>query len=109
MYLRLAWVVGNGGLLGALLIILLALVVTISTGLAVSSIATNVRVGAGGAFSIISQSLGLEVGGSIGFTLYLAQGISIALYILGFADGVVSISPKLRPSPWYSPALPAFS
>ena len=54
MYLRLAWVVGNAGVLGAILIIVLAHVVTISTGLAVSSIATNIRVGAGGAFSIIS-------------------------------------------------------
>jgi hypothetical protein len=49
MYLRLAWVVGNAGVLGAILIIVLAHVVTISTGLAVSSIATNIRVGAGGA------------------------------------------------------------
>jgi amino acid transporter len=97
MYLRLAWVVGNAGLLGAILIVLLAHVVTISTGLAVSSIATNIRVGAGGAFSIISQSLGLEVGGSIGITLYLAQGISIALYILGFTDGIVSIFPQAPP------------
>ncbi len=95
MYLRLAWVVGNGGLLGAIGVITLAHVVTISTGLAVSSIATNIRVGAGGAFSIISQSLGLEVGGSIGITLYLAQAISIAMYVLGFADGVVSILPNI--------------
>jgi len=51
MYLRLAWVVGNAGLIGAILIIVLAHVVTISTGLAVSSIATNIRVGAGGRFA----------------------------------------------------------
>jgi len=95
MYLRLGWVVGNGGLIGAILVILMAHVVTISTGLAVSSIATNIRVGAGGAFPLISQSLGLEVGGSVSVPLYLAQGISIALYILGFSSGVLNIFPDL--------------
>ena len=66
MYLRTGWVVGNAGIGGAFAIILLAHVITVSTGLAVSSVATNTRVGAGGAFAIISQSLGLEVGGSVG-------------------------------------------
>lgn len=95
MYLRLGWVVGNGGLIGAILVILLAHVVTVTTGLAVSSIATNIRVGAGGAFPLISQSLGLEVGGSVSVPLYLAQGVSIALYIIGFSNGVLSIFPNL--------------
>lgn len=93
MYLRLGWVVGNAGLVGAILIILMAHVVTVSTGLAVSSIATNIRVGAGGAFPLISQSLGLEVGGSVSVPLYLAQGVSIALYILGFSAGILNIFP----------------
>lgn len=95
MYLRLGWVVGNAGLVGAVLIILLAHVVTVTTGLAVSSIATNIRVGAGGAFPLISQSLGLEVGGSVSVPLYLAQAVSIALYIIGFSSGVLSIFPDL--------------
>lgn len=93
MYLRLGWVIGNAGLVGGILIILLAHVITVSTGLAVSSIATNIRVGAGGAFSIISQSLGLEVGGSISVPLYLAQSISTALYIFAFAEGWQRIFP----------------
>ncbi|MGB1253051.1 MAG: amino acid permease [Candidatus Promineifilaceae bacterium] len=94
MYLRLGWVVGNAGLGGAVIIILLAHVITVCTGLAVSSISTNTRVGAGGAFAIISQSLGLEIGGSVGVPLYFAQGISVALYVLGFAEGLVSIFPE---------------
>lgn len=93
MYLRLGWVVGNAGLLGAIGIILLAHVITISTGLAVSSMATNIRVGAGGAFSIISQSLGLEVGGSISVPLYLAQAISTTLYVFAFSEGWLRIFP----------------
>ncbi len=62
MYLREGWVVGNAGLGGALLIITLANLITASTAMSISSVATNIRVRAGGAFSIIAQSLGLEVG-----------------------------------------------
>ncbi|HBP16717.1 MAG TPA: Na-K-Cl cotransporter [Planctomycetes bacterium] len=94
MYLRLGWTVGNAGLLGALLIVILAHVITVTTGLAVSSISTNIRVGAGGAFAIIAQSLGLEAGGSIGVPLYLAQTVSTALYLLAFAEGWQRIYPE---------------
>jgi solute carrier family 12 sodium/potassium/chloride transporter 2 len=97
MYLRLGWVVGNAGLLGAWLIILLACIITGCTGLAMSSITTNIRIGAGGAFSIISQSLGLEVGGSVGIPLYLAQSLSVAMYIFGFREGWLWIFPKHHP------------
>lgn len=97
MYLRTGWVVGNAGLLGALAIILLAHVITVCTGLAVSSVVTNTRVGAGGAFAIISQSLGLEVGGSVGIPLFLAQSISIALYVLAFGEAWLRIFPTHPP------------
>lgn len=93
MYLRTGWVVGNAGLWGAILIILLSNTITICTGLSVSSIATNIRVRAGGAFSIISQSLGLEVGGSVSVPFYLAQAISVAFYIFAFSEGWLRIFP----------------
>lgn len=94
MYLRLGWVVGNAGLFGAWLIILLACTITGCTGLAMSSITTNIRIGAGGAFSIISQSLGLEVGGSVGIPLYLSQSLSVAMYIFGFREGWLWLFPR---------------
>ncbi len=93
MYLRLGWVTGNAGLLGALLIIFLAHVITFTTGLSVSSVATNTRVGAGGAFAIISQSLGIEIGGSVGVPLFLAQAISVSLYVLAFSEALISLIP----------------
>ncbi len=94
LYLRLGWVVGNAGLFGTWLIILLACTITGCTGLAMSSITTNIRIGAGGAFSIISQSLGLEVGGSVGIPLYLSQSLSVAMYIFGFREGWLWLFPK---------------
>ena len=93
MYLREGWVVGNAGLVGAILIILLASGITFLTSLSMSSITTNIRIKAGGAFSIISQSLGLEAGGAIGIPLYLAQAFAVAMYIFGFREGWIWIFP----------------
>ncbi len=93
MYLRLGWVVGNAGFLGAVVIILLAKSVTICTGLSMSSITTNIKIGAGGAYSIISKSLGLEAGGSIGIPFYISLTLSAALYIIGFTEGWLRVFP----------------
>lgn len=97
MYLRLGWVVGNAGFIGAVVIILLAKTVTICTGLSMSSITTNIKIGVGGAYSIISKSLGLEAGGSIGISLYIAQTLSAALYIIGFTEGWLRVFPHHTP------------
>ncbi len=86
LFLRLGYVVGGAGIAGAIFIILLSVSVTLSTGLSLSSISSNVRIGAGGAYSIINKTLGLEIGGSIGIPLYLAQAFSVALYIFGFSE-----------------------
>ncbi len=97
MYLRLGWVVGNAGLVGAIIIILLAKSVTICTALSMSSITTNIKIGAGGAYSIISKSLGFEAGGSIGIPLYIAQTLSAALYIIGFTEAWINVFPNQPP------------
>ncbi len=93
MYLRLGWVVGHTGLKGALLIITIANLITLFTGLSIASVATNMRVGTGGAYAMISKSLGLEIGGAIGLPLYLSQAISVAFYITGFTECWISVFP----------------
>jgi amino acid transporter len=97
MYLRLGWVVGNAGFLGALAIILLAKTITICTALSLSSVTSNIKIGAGGAYSIISKSLGLEAGGSIGIPFYISLTLSAALYIVGFTEGWLLIFPSHSP------------
>ncbi len=94
MFLRLGWVVGNAGLLGAWLIIILSFSITLTTALSMSSITTNIRIGAGGAYAIISQSLGLEVGGSLGIPRYVSQGLAVTMYIFGFREGWLAIFPE---------------
>lgn len=86
MYLRLSWVVGQVGFIGTVLIICFANFITLATALSMSSVVTNIRIGAGGAYSIISKSLGAEAGGAIGIPLYISQSISVAFYIAGFSE-----------------------
>ncbi len=93
MFLRLPWVVGNAGLAGGVVIVLIAMGISIATGLSLSSIATNTRLGVGGPYAIISKSLGLEVGGSVGVPLYISQALAVAMYIFGFREGWVWIFP----------------
>ena len=88
MYLRFGWVVGNVGLVGTLVIVTLATSITFLTALSIAAIATDQRVRAGGAYYMISRSMGIETGGAVGIPLYLAQALSIALYTIGFAESV---------------------
>ena len=94
MYLRLGWVVGNAGLLGAWLIIIISFLITLTTALSMSSITTNIKIGAGGAYGIISQSLGLEIGGSLGIPRYVSQALAVTMYIFGFREGWLFIFPN---------------
>ena len=91
MYMRLGWVVGQAGLISALVIILLAHVISVSTGLSISSIATDKKIRAGGIYYILSRSLGLPMGGAIGIALFIGTALSISLYLVGFAENFLGI------------------
>ncbi len=86
LFLRFGYAVAHVGLWGSLMIIVIGHLVTIPTVLAVSEIATNRRVAGGGAYYIISRSFGTSIGGSIGIALYLSQAISVAFYLVAFAE-----------------------
>lgn len=91
LYLRIGWVVGNAGILGAIGIVVLANAITLATALSMSAIATNMRVGVGGAYYLISRTLGLEFGGAVGIPLYLSQTLSITLYAYGLGESMAVI------------------
>lgn len=96
MYLRFGWVVGNTGLVGTLIIVTLSTSITFLTSLSVCAIATDRVVRVGGAYYMISRSLGIETGGAVGIPLYLAQALSVALYTIGFAESIVEVFPGLN-------------
>jgi len=96
MFLRFGYAVGNVGLVGALGIILLGHMVTIPTALAIAEIATNRKVEGGGEYFIISRSFGTTIGTVIGVSLYLSQAVSVAFYMIAFAEAFGPISGQIE-------------
>ncbi|CAH2292218.1 solute carrier family 12 member 2 [Pelobates cultripes] len=88
LFMRLSWIVGQAGLGCTVVIILMATMVTVITGLSTSAIATNGFVRGGGAYYLISRSLGPEFGGSIGLIFAFANAVAVAMYVVGFSETV---------------------
>ncbi|MCB9016669.1 MAG: amino acid permease [Lentimicrobiaceae bacterium] len=86
MYMRLPMIAGEAGLFGTLGIIFIAHLISITTGLSVSSIATDKKVKEGGTYYIISRSLGLPIGGTLGLALFVGLSFSVSLYLIGFSE-----------------------
>ncbi len=95
LYLRLGTILGEIGFLSTISIICLATSITLITALSISASSTNMFVGRGGTYFIISRSFGVNIGSAIGISLYLAQAIGIAFYIMGFAESVHYLIPWL--------------
>jgi amino acid transporter len=93
LFRRMGYVVGAAGLGQALLILAVANAISILTSLSLSAIATNLKVKGGGDYFLISRSLGVGFGGSIGVVLFLAQSISVAFYLIGFGEALASLFP----------------
>uniref|UniRef100_A0A669CGV3 Solute carrier family 12 member 10, tandem duplicate 1 n=1 Tax=Oreochromis niloticus TaxID=8128 RepID=A0A669CGV3_ORENI len=94
LFLRLSWITSQAGILLTWLIILISVMVTSVTALSISAIATNGRVISGGAYFMISRTLGPEIGGPIGVVFSFANALACALNTVGFAEvefGVVMV------------------
>lgn len=96
MFLRFGYAVGNVGMLGAFAIIIIGHLVTIPTALAIAEIATNRKVEGGGEYFIISRSFGVSIGGAIGIALFFSQAISVAFYMIAFAEAFRPLSGALE-------------
>ena len=99
LFLKTGYVVGSAGLPRALLIVLLANLISVLTSISLSAVATNLRVKGGGDYYLISRTLGVRYGGALGIVLFLAQSVSIAFYAIGFAE-VLSSTLRLQESWW---------
>ncbi|MBN2615755.1 MAG: hypothetical protein JXR71_08690 [Bacteroidales bacterium] len=86
LFLRFGVAVGTVGMAGVILLIIIGHMVTLPTAMAISEIATNQKVEGGGEYYMISRSFGLNIGATIGISLYLSQAISVAFYIIAFTE-----------------------
>ena len=86
LFLRLTWAVGKVGLAGVLCVFALATLTVVLTTLSLAAISTNGKIGGGGAYFMISRTLGPEFGGSTGVVFYFAQTFGIAFYLIAFSS-----------------------
>ncbi|KAG9329571.1 hypothetical protein JZ751_003668 [Albula glossodonta] len=88
LFLRLSWITSQAGIILTWVIILMSVIVTSVTALSVSAIATNGKVSSGGAYFMISRTLGPEMGGPIGVVFSFANALACAMNTVGFAETV---------------------
>ena len=98
MFLRFANVVGYAGLWGSIVILIAAKSISLFTSLSIASIATNMRVKGGGAYYLISRSLGVEFGGVIALFFFIGQAVAVTMYVVGFTEALFSAFPNLSMS-----------
>ncbi|KAF2750014.1 hypothetical protein M011DRAFT_517857 [Sporormia fimetaria CBS 119925] len=86
MFLRFGFILGQAGLIGMLSMLVACYAINLLTTMSISAIATNGTVRGGGAYYLISRSLGPEFGGSIGLVFYLGMVFNTSLNAVGMID-----------------------
>lgn len=86
MFLRFGFILGQAGVIGMMVMLIGCYAINLLTTMSISAIATNGTVRGGGAYYLISRSLGPEFGGSIGIVFYLGMVFNTSLNAVGLID-----------------------
>ncbi|KAJ5201824.1 uncharacterized protein N7498_006487 [Penicillium cinerascens] len=86
MFIRFGFILGQAGILGILGLLVISYMINLVTTMSLSAIATNGTVRGGGAYYLISRSLGPEFGGSIGVVFYLGSAFNTGMNAVGLID-----------------------
>ncbi|PGH05400.1 solute carrier family 12 (potassium/chloride transporters), member 9 [Blastomyces parvus] len=89
MFLRFGFILGQAGVLGILGMLAASYLINLLTTMSISAIATNGTVRGGGAYYLISRSLGPEFGGSIGIVFYIGFVLNTGMNAVGLINCLV--------------------
>lgn len=89
MFLRFGFILGQTGTLGMLGMLGVCYAINLLTTMSISAIATNGTVRGGGAYYLISRSLGPEFGGSVGLVFYFGSVFSTSMNAVGLVDCLI--------------------
>lgn len=89
MFLRFGFIIGQMGILGTIFLLLISYGIDLLTTLSISAIATNGTVKGGGAYYMLSRSLGVEFGGAIGVIFYIGQILNSSMNVAGVIEPIL--------------------
>lgn len=90
LFVRMSWAVGEAGFLGVMTMLAAGTFVNVMTALSLAAISTNGTMKGGGAYFMISRSIGPELGVSVGVIFMLSLAVSSAFSLIAFAETFVN-------------------
>ena len=88
MFIRWGFILGQAGAVGMMGMLVVAYLINLVTTMSISAVASNGTVRGGGAYYLISRSLGPEFGGSIGIVFYLGFVFNTGMNAVGLIDSL---------------------
>ena len=95
LFMRLSWILGHVGMSKMGLIIGVSSTILFITSLSMTAILSNMKIEGGGAYYLISRTLGIDFGSAIGILMCCSQLTSIALSVSGFSLSLHQFLPTL--------------
>lgn len=89
MFIRFGFILGQGGVVGMLALLVGAYTINLVTTMSISAVASNGTVRGGGAYYLISRSLGPEFGGAIGLVSYMGFVFNTGMNAVGLIDCLI--------------------
>jgi len=96
LFLRMSQIVGQVGFLWSLVLLAISYSINVFTILSLSAMATNGQMKGGGAYYIVSRSLGSEFGVSTAVMLFVANAFGGVLDMMGFCEALLVNFPVLK-------------
>ncbi|EFA10925.1 solute carrier family 12 member 8 [Tribolium castaneum] len=91
VFLRSGWIVGQAGVISAVLIVLATVFIALISVLSAVGICERCRIESGGVYFVIAHVLGSRFGGSLGLLYCFGQAVGCALNVLGFGESIAEL------------------